>query len=284
MIEITQLNIFPVKSLQGITVDSATVSIRGVEFDRHWMVIDASGRFVSQRELPAMATIRVTLLPDALVLEHPSIAALELALGAARPAPVPVQIWNHTCPAHEEGAAASHWLTAVLGPWRGGALRLVRFAQQHHRRVDPQYLRGEASHIAFSDGFPFLVTAEASLASLNEQLAAGGAAAVPMDRFRPNIVLRGLAPFQEDSLEGLAATRGTYAFGLRKPCRRCAIITTDQGTGRIPDAKEPLRTLMRMNPRADMPGAFFGQNAILLAGERARISVGDQLEIQHAYA
>jgi len=159
----------------------------------------------------------------------------------------------------------------------------VRFAQQHHRRVDPQYLRGEGSHTAFADGFPFLVTAEASLANLNEQLAASGAAAVPMDRFRPNIVLRGLAPFQEDTLEGLADRRGAYALALRKPCRRCAIITTDQASGRISDAKEPLRTLMRMNPRADMPGAFFGQNAILLGGEGARVSVGDQLDVQRAH-
>ena len=277
MVEITGLNIFPVKSLQGIAVDSAPLGVRGLAFDRCWMVTDSTGRFMTQRELPAMATIGVRLAPEALVLEHPSTSALVVDRNEPGGTRVRVKVWKDECPAYDEGEAAARWLTTVLGTWRDGALRLVRFADDHRRPVDARYLRGERSHTAFTDGFPLLVTSESSLASLNAQLAASGVATVPMNRFRANIVVSGLAPFEEDALDALVTTGGAYEIAMRKPCRRCAIITTDQTDGLVPDSQEPLRTLMRMNTRADMPGAFFGQNAIVLNAHGATVSVGDQL-------
>jgi uncharacterized protein YcbX len=277
MIEITELKVFPVKSLRGIAVERTTLGGSGLAFDRHWMVTDPAGRFVTQREVPAMATIRVRLEADALVLEHPSTPALAVDLRAAGGRPVEVTVWQDHCEAVDEGREASQWLSTVLGSRRGGALRLVRFAEEQRRPVDPKYLRGEQSHTEFSDGFPFLVTAEASLAALNERLAAAGERPVRMDRFRPNIVVRGLDAFEEDRIDTLTAEDGRYGLGLRKPCRRCSIITTDQVTGTIDHPGEPLNTLRSMNSRADLRGAFFGQNAILLVGEGTSIAVGDRL-------
>lgn len=277
MIEIAQLNVFPVKSLRGIALEHTRLDVRGLAFDRHWMVTDDSGRFVTQRELPAMATITVRLSPQALMLEHASASPLVVDLAPTSESRVEVVVWQDRCLATDEGDAASHWLTGVLGAWRGGPLRLVRFAEEHRRSVDARHLRGEQSHTAFADGFPFLVTSERSLDALNRRLVAQGLERVTMDRFRPNIVVRGLAAFEEDRLDRLQRADGAYDLGLRKPCSRCAITTTDQATGEIVNAREPLRTLMAMKTQPELPGAYFGQNASLLAGEGETIAVGDTL-------
>ncbi len=277
MVEISQVNVFPVKSLRGIALQSTTLGVRGLAFDRHWMITDISGRFVTQRELQTMATIAVRLSAQALVLEHESAVPLVLSLAPADGRQVEVTVWNDRCVATDEGEAASRWLTNVLGMWRGGPLRLVRFAASHRRPVDAHDLRGEQSHTAFADGFPFLVTSESSLAALNSRLAAQGIQPVTMDRFRPNIVLRGLAPFEEDRLVSLQYTDGRYALELRKPCSRCAITSIDQVTGEVVVSREPLRTLMAMKTQPELPGAYFGQNASLLAGEGESITVGDTL-------
>ncbi|MFB9144959.1 MOSC domain-containing protein [Halomonas alkalicola] len=272
---ITQLAIYPVKSLGGIALDDARLTAEGLAWDRRWMVVDDVGRFVTQRQLPAMASIRVTLEPDALVLAHPGVAPLRVALAARQQERLSVTVWKDRCDALDEGAEARDWLAAALGDLRGSRLRLVRFAPDHLRPVEPHYLApGEWAHTAFADGYPLLVASTASLVELNRRLAAKELSPVPMSRFRPNIVIEGAEPFAEDGWQALGPTDGRWRLGLRKPCQRCKITTVDQHSGEIPVPGEPLRTLVEMNPRL-APGGYFGQNAILLAGEGETLSVGD---------
>lgn len=273
--KITQLVIYPVKSLGAIALDDACLTAEGLAWDRRWMVVDDVGRFVTQRQLPAMATIRVGLENEALVLSHPGVEPLRVPLAARSLMRRSVTVWEDRCDALDEGPEARAWFHAVLGDLRGSGLSLVRFAPDHRRRVEPHSLApGEQAHTAFADGYPVLVASAASLAELNRRLATKGLAPVPMSRFRPNIVIEGAEPFAEDGWDELAAADGRWRLGLRKPCQRCKITTVDQRSGEIPVPGEPLRTLVEMNLRL-FPGGYFGQNAIPLAGDGTRLSVGD---------
>lgn len=278
--KITQLNIYPVKSLGGIALDAAELTAEGLAWDRRWMVVDDVGRFVTQRQLPAMARIRVHLEADALVLSHPEAASLHVPLAVGALPRIPVYVWEDRCEALDEGAEARDWLGAVLGDWRGSGLRLVRFAPEQRRAVEPHYLApGERAHTGFADGYPLLVVSEGSLDEVNRRLAAKGLDPVPMSRFRPSLVVDDATPFAEDGWDTLAAADGTWRLGLRKPCQRCKITTVDQQSGEIAVPGEPLRTLVEMSTRA-APGGYFGQNAIVLEGEGARLSVGDDITVR----
>ncbi|MFG6136553.1 MOSC domain-containing protein [Halomonas sp. B23F22_10] len=275
---ITQLNIYPVKSLRGIALDEATLTERGLAFDRHWMVVDARGRFVTQRECPAMAKVTVRLEPSRLVLEHPEAAPLAVPLARHGLERLEVSLWKDSGEALDEGAEAAEWLTAALGDARqgdrDGGLRLVRFPEERRREVEADYLRGESAHTAFADGYPLLVAHRASLERLNERLAEKGLDAVPMSRFRPNVVVEGEGPFAEVDWDELALGSG-IRLGLRKPCKRCKIITQDQCTGEAPEPKEPLKTLVEMDTQPGWKGAYFGQNAVPLDGIGRTLRVGD---------
>ncbi len=279
MIEVRALRIYPVKSLHGISLRTARLGVRGLETDRCWMVVDSDYHFITQRYLAEMATIRVTVEEDKLILEHDKAAPLVIDTSVVPNDRSEVRIWKDRAPAFDEGDEASRWLTSVLGRWRGKDLRLVRFPQDYRRPVAKTYLKGEDAHTAFADGYPFLVTAEESLALLNERLVQNGAGPVNMARFRPNIVISGLQPFEENNLDTLTETNGRYRLGIRKPCKRCRITTVDQDTAEITEPKEPLRTLTQLNPFPHLTGAFFGQNATLLSGYGTPISVGDRLDV-----
>ena len=275
MITISSLHIYPVKSLQGIPLQQATLTTQGLAFDRQWMVVDANGHFLTQRQLPKMAQIRVQLTADTLILTHDTLPPLRLALQPKPAQRIEVIVWRDHCHADDEGDAAAQWLTQVLGQWQGGDLRLVRFADDFTRHVDPNYMHGAPADTAFSDGYPFLIVSEASLQALNAQLVANGASPVPMTRFRPNIVLSGMAAFGEDRCATITAATQAYRFAIRKPCQRCKTTTVDQQTGVISNPKEPLKTLTAMNPYPHLNGAYFGQNTTLTFGDQQMISVGD---------
>ncbi|MFM9270021.1 MOSC domain-containing protein [Halomonas elongata] len=279
---ITQLNIYPVKSLRGIGLETALITARGFAFDRHWMVIDDDNRFVTQREMPAMAQVRVRLEPQALILEHDDAAeplVVEFGRNEAAAPRLAVRIWKDDCEALDEGARASAWLTEVLGRPGGSRLRLVRFPDDQRRDIDPDHLRGESAQTGFADGYSFLVTSEASLAALNARLSDKGFDEVPMSRFRPNIVVQGEEAFDERQWDELGNDAVGVRLGLRKPCKRCKIITQDQYTGVAPTPKEPLKTLVEMATQPGMKGAFFGQNAIPLVGQGRELRVGDHLTV-----
>ncbi|MBY6188375.1 MOSC N-terminal beta barrel domain-containing protein [Marinobacter hydrocarbonoclasticus] len=274
---ITALTIYPVKALGGISLSQSTLGVTGLPWDRHWMLVDQAGRFVTQRQLPQLATLTPALDAETLVIRHPSQPPLSIALRRERDALTPVSLWQSDVMAFDEGPEASEWLTSLLGLYRGAPLRLVRFNRQEPRPVKAKYLEEEEfAHTEFADGFPFLVASEASLAALNDALRAKGESPVGMERFRANIVVDQLAePFSE--LQDHRLSGPGFTLAIRKPCQRCPVITVDQAKGTRPNPKEPLQTLMGLNP-LEKKGAFFGGNAILLAGEGVAISVGDSLE------
>ena len=279
MTQVKSLHIYPVKSLGAIDLETSELRIRGLKYDRTWMVSDAGGKFITQRHYPALATIRTELTDQHLILNHPKLSSLMIPLQASVDKSQKVTIWDDQVMAMDEGEAASEWLTQILGEINGQGVRLFRYDKEHIRAVQPRHLKDEDAHTAFADGFPYLVTSVESLDLLNRNLKKNGSAPVEMSRFRPNIVIEGVAAFEEDLLDSLTASDTTYALGIRKPCQRCHVTTIDQRTGSKIEPKEPLRTLLKMNTQPDLEGAHFGQNAVLLSGEGTSISVGDQLNL-----
>lgn len=288
---ISALYVYPVKSCRAIAVTDALIERDGLQWDRRWMVVDANGRFVSQREYPSMARIVTALTADALHLRADDapgelvvpLVPLVHSDAPAQAARVPVTVWNDSFDALDEGDAAARWLSAVIG----APLRLVRFADDVTRLASRKWTGGVDAPTRFADGFPLLVTADASLAELNGRLAAKGVPPLPMNRFRPNVVLGGTDAFDEDFAGtlsiGAADAGGSVVLRAVKPCARCPITTVDQTTGTIDPRwpHEPLDTLAvyRANPRVD-GGLTFGQNAIVVDGVGRRLRVGDQVEVE----
>ena len=274
---ITQLTVYPVKSLKGIDLQQSELYTHGLAWDRRWMLVDAQQRFVTQRQLPALATIGVALDERSLVLSHPSMAPIAISLDEPQGNLRHVTVWNDHCKAHQEGEEVSRWLEAALGDAARG-LSLVRFASDFPRPVEADFLAGDSADTFFSDGYPFLVTTTGSLDALNQALVAAGQSPIPMNRFRPNIVVEGATAWAEDRWAGLRVPTGGIELTLRKPCQRCKITTVDQQTGAVPAQGEPLKTLLSLNTQPHLKGAFFGQNATLTKGQGATIRVGDAVE------
>ena len=278
MIQVTDIYIYPVKSLKGVRLKEAETGLRGFKYDREWMITDSDYQFLTQREIEAMATITVSIAKDFLLLQSSKGNELKINLNAKRGESVQVSIWRDTCNAFDEGEAASYWLTDELGYWQGKTLRLVRFCSDRKRPVPAKYLHGREAESAFSDQFPYLITSLDSLKKLNEGLRENGKQEVTMARFRPNIVVSDIASIENKTSLNLTSQDGHYEFGLRKPCKRCKVTTINQDSGEIIDFKEPLSTLTSLNFSSENYGAFFGQNAILLSDQDCVISVGDLLQ------
>ena len=278
MIQVTDIYIYPVKSLKGVRLKEAETGLRGFKYDREWMITDSDYQFLTQREIEAMATITVSIAKDFLLLQSSKGNELKINLNAKRGESVQVSVWRDTCNAYDEGEAASYWLTDELGYWQGKTLRLVRFCSDRKRPVPAKYLHGREAESAFSDQFPYLITSLDSLKKLNEGLRENGKQEVTMARFRPNIVVSDIASIENKTSLDLTSQDGHYEFGLRKPCKRCKITTINQDTGEIIDFKEPLSTLTSLHFSSENYGAFFGQNAILLSDQDCVISVGDLLQ------
>jgi MOSC domain-containing protein len=265
MAVIAGLNFYPVKGCKGIGVQQATLVETGLLHDRHWMVVDASGRFVTQRESPRMALISTSIDASALTLTAPGMP--ELRVPPVPPgATLSVTVWRDTCSGIDQGASAAAWLSTFLGQ----ELRLVRFDSSKRRRSDPQYTDEHDTHTEFADAFAVLVISEASLADLNSRLEVP----VPMNRFRPNIVIAGVDAYDEDHL--LALGNGRVELRIVKPCTRCPVTTTNQDTAEV--GIEPLRTLQTYRQHPVMGSATFGQNAIVVRGAGSILRVGDALE------
>ncbi|WNL38036.1 MOSC N-terminal beta barrel domain-containing protein [Halomonas sp. PAMB 3232] len=270
--KIQQLTIYPVKSLQGIDLDEAVATPQGLAWDRRWMWVDSAQRFVTQRQLPALASIKVALTDQALVLSHPNAGEIEIPLEEPAGKIRLVTVWQDHCKAIAEREEVSRWLVAALGEQAQG-LCLVRFAQGFTRHVEADYMDGDVADTHFADGYPYLVTTTCSLAALNEALEARGQAAVPMARFRPNIVLDGFEAWAENGWQALDID-GAARLTFRKPCKRCTIITVDQRLGVIPTAAEPLATLVKLKTQPALKGGYFGQNATLDQRGETTIRVG----------
>ena len=267
---IAALVVYPVKSCAGVPVQEAVLTDAGLDLDRAWMVVDADGNFVSQRELPRMALIRPQLKTFEIILRAPGMLALHLAIDAVEQ-PVRVRVWDDEVAAYNMGAVAAQWFTDFLGE----PLRLVRFDPEHRRLSSLKWTGGVEAPNQFSDGFPVLVASEASLTDLNARLAAAGHAAVDMARFRPNLVLGGVEAHDEDRLDVLRIATGTGIAELKpvKPCARCPIPNIDPATAASSPAVGDTLQGYRQDARLD--GAVtFGMNAIVLQGDGQVLRVG----------
>ncbi len=279
MAQITDLFIYPVKSLKGISLNEAETALRGFKYDREWMITDSDYEFITQREIESMATIKVNMNSKYLLLQAKNKSQLKVHLNTKRSETVKAKVWDDTCMAFDEGDEASSWLTEVLGRYKGKTLRMIRFDSEGKRPVPAKYLHGQQAESAFSDQFPYLITSWESLDKLNLGLLENNSKEVPMSRFRPNIVLKGISDIEKKTSTDLVSKLGNYNFGLRKPCKRCKITTINQDTGGIAEPKEPLATLTSLEFSNENRGAFFGQNAIFLSNKNCILRVGDELTI-----
>ncbi len=274
-IALTQLNIYPIKSCGGIALDRAVLTPEGLQHDRSWMLVDDEGKFLTQRKHPRMALVKPAIVGDALQITAPDMPSLQVPLAPenyTQRAAFEVTVWRDQLPALDAGAAAAGWFSRYLEV----AVRLVRFDPAVRRVVDREWTAGQESLTHFSDGFPVLIVSEASLADLNARLLARERAALPMQRFRPNVVVSGLTAFEEDQLDLLEFASAGVTLQLVKPCARCAITTVDPATG-ARDAHwptEPLETLADYRTHPQLKGVFFGQNALVIRGDGAQLEVG----------
>lgn len=275
--KITQLVVYPVKSLRGLQMREAELTERGLMYDRNWMVIDHSGKFVTQRAIPKLASLSVKLEADQLTIASSNGAKVSVGFDTDTKPVRQVEVWGDRCNAFDEGDEVASWLTERIHGNRKESYRLVRIHDEFRRPVDPEYLKNEDAHTAFADGFPFLITNERSLAELNRKLNEIDVTPITMDRFRPNIVIDGVPPFHENEIDEFISLEDTFRLGVRKPCKRCKVTTVDQSSGVIKNPKEPLRTLTKMETVSGLRGAYFGMNSVLLKGSGETIRVGDQL-------
>ncbi len=261
---VTALQCYPVKGLRGQPRHSVEVERCGFAGDRRWMVVDPDGRFMTQREQPAMARISVTATPDGVILQSEAIAPLFVPRPADAAPTTSVTVWRSTVPAASADQAAADWLHTALGL----PCRLVYMIDPKARPVDPAFAEPD-DRVGFADGFPVLLTSEESLDDLNRRLGQP----VPMHRFRPNLVVSGGGAWGEDRWRRIQI--GPVVFRLPKPCSRCAVTSVDQQTGERPVPHEPLHTLGKF--RRGPGGVMFGQN--MIPETAGCISLGDPITV-----
>lgn len=254
---------YPIKSCRGIALQRAQLTRFGLERDRHWMIVDAEGRFLSQRELPSLALIEPEIIADRLRLRASGMPDLLIPDRGSKT--IEVDVWGDRVLADDTGREAATWMSDFLGV----ACRLVALGPAFERTVDPAFDRF-GSRVAFSDGYPLLLLSEASLADLNTRMADP----LPMNRFRPNLVVTGCAPYAEDDWRELEI--GDVRLHVVKPCARCAITTVDQDQGQFA-GKEPLRTLARYR-RGEKGKVLFGQN-VIHESKTGVLNVGDAVKV-----
>jgi uncharacterized protein YcbX len=267
---VASLWIYPIKSCAGVPVGRAVAGPHGFVGDRRWMVTDPDGTFLTQRDTPPLARVRVSgcggSADGALTLDADGLPPLVLAPPDGPGPRLSVRVWGDAVDARRGPPEAEAWFSAVIGR----DARLVYFDEAARRPVDPAYARA-GDEVAFADGFPYLLVGDGALVALNERLVAAGEPPVPMARFRPNVVLGGVAPHAEDGWPGVRV--GSVRFALPKACGRCSMTTLDPET--LTFSAEPLRTLARYrrDPRPGRGGVLFGMNAI--ARDVGTIAVGD---------
>lgn len=265
---LSEINIYPIKSLKGISLKEGKIERRGLQFDRRWMLIDEKNQFLTQREFPKMATINVEIVEDALKISNNG-EQMEIPFEPEINDLARVQIWRSKCSARIYENSVNEWFSDILRT----NCRLVLMPEETKRKVNYFYAVHADDHVSFADGYPFLLIGENSLANLNEKLENP----VPMNRFRPNFVVKNSAPFAEDGWKKIKI--GDASFHVVKPCARCVITTIDQNTGHK-NGVEPLKTLasFRIPKRSRKKKILFGQN-LIAESAGAILGVGDKIEV-----
>lgn len=255
-IRVASLWIYPVKGMAGIEVTESFVLHKGLQYDRRWMLINENNRFISQRDLPALALCKIELCNTYFTVSYNN-EQIEVPLEDSG-RELTAAIWNDLVSVQELPSA----LNKTISNWFGEKLRLVSFAESGSRKIDTAYTAGEGT-TSLSDGYPILLIGQASLDLLNKKLETP----IPMNRFRPNIVASGLDAFEEDSLGEFLV--GTTKMKAVKPCARCTVTTINQETGVA--GAEPLKTLATF--RKHNNNVHFGMNVIPI--ETGKINMGD---------
>ena len=258
MPRITALYTYPVKSCAGIAHAQIALTPTGPEYDRRWMIgYDEGGKALSQitqRDLPQLALVQPTISGDSLILSAPGKSDLCVPLQDRALKMSRITVWSDTVKAHDEGDEAAEWFSDYLNV----DVRLMRMPDDFVRRVDTRY-SPEFAQVGFADAYPLLLISEASLEDLNEKLVARGKSPLPMNRFRPNVVVAGCEPFAEDTWRRFSID-GIQFEGV-KLCARCVTTTVDQSRGEVVDKDEPLATLATYRRRAGGK-VMFGQNVV----------------------
>lgn len=259
LITVSNLIYYPIKACRGFEVESTKVERMGLQHDRRMMVVRPDGGFLTQREHPRLALVTPKLIDSTLELSAPNYDSIQLGIRTTG-TPISVSIWRSKgVQAIDQGEEAAAWFS----DWLGRAVRLVHLADGFKRRVNESYAVNADDHTGFADGYPILLTSEEGLQDLNSRLESD----VPMNRFRPNMVVRGCEPFAEDTWNRIRA--GGVELAVVKPCARCVVTTIDKET--LEKRKEPLKTLGKY--RKHKLGAIFGQNVIPLNEGRLRLGM-----------
>ncbi len=275
---ISEINIYPIKSLKGISLDSAIVEARGLQYDRRWMLTTPDGMFFTQREFPQMATITVAVESGQLKVESEDAGEMSIPFEPDKGHEQQVTIWQSVCDGLVYNGEVSEWFSDALGT----KCQLVYMPDDSRRNVNPLFNKND-DLVSFADGYPLLMIGEASLANLNSRLEEP----LLMNRFRPNLVVSDSDAFAEDDWREIRV--GEAVFRSTKPCERCVITTVDQAKGEFA-GKEPLKTLASYRMAKDvMPNRYeslgvgsnavlFGQN-LIAESSGATIRVGDEVEV-----
>ncbi|WP_205502981.1 MOSC domain-containing protein [Rufibacter psychrotolerans] len=264
---LSEIYIYPIKSLGGISLTSAEVEERGLRYDRRWMLIDESGVFLTQRKLAEMALLQVALTPEGLLVTHKTkdLAPLVVPYETHSTRSTLVTVWEDICFAYLVSNEANAWFSQALGI----PCRLVYMPDNSIRLIDPNYAKHNEK-VSFADGYPFLVIGQESLNDLNGRLEQP----VPMNRFRPTFVFTGGTPYAEEKWKTFKI--GDVLFYGAKPCGRCNVTTIDQSTAQA--GQEPLKTLATYRTQGNK--VIFGMNLIGLS--TGTVSVGDSITVMEA--
>ncbi len=261
---ISAIFIYPIKGLPGISVETSMIQTKGLQFDRRWMLVDENNQFLSQRELPILSQCKVQMHKTGFLIYSPNgLSAIEIPFQICGPEQL-VKVWNDSCIAHFLDKEVDEWFSKIIDR----TCRLV-FMPEHSQRLLIETNVPANSSVSFADGFPILLIGSASLQFLNNQLQEP----VLMDRFRPNIVISGSAPFAEDQWGDFKIKENR--FKAIKPCARCSVTSINQQTGE--PGTEPLRTLSLFRKKGAK--IFFGEN-IICTHIASEICVGDLLQIE----
>ena len=260
--KLSQIIIYPVKSLPGISLKEAEVEERGLKYDRRWMLIDKDNQFLTQRKLPQMALVNVNIIDKELIFNSKKkiIPPLKIALAGSTSNPIVVKIWDDECEANQYGNEVNDWFSEVLE----FKCRLVYMPNTTNRKTSTKYY-GESKNVSFADGYPLLIIGEEALNNLNNKLETQ----IKMNRFRPNLVFTGGKPHDEDAWKNFNI--GKIGFTSVKPCARCVITTINTETAK--KGKEPLTTLSSYRLKNNK--VLFGQNVVSHAS--GNIQAGAQI-------
>jgi len=265
VIQVSQLNIYPIKSTAGILLNQAQVKPLGLTYDRRWMLVNNEGHFITGRQYPQLTQIRTQIEHEQLIVNAPNMPQLHVPLNLQTTATQPVKVWRDHCTATSMPQEINQWFSGYLGI----DCQLVHMSEDYIRATDRQYSQ-DGDRVSFADGFPLLLISEASLDDLNQKLQNP----VTMVNFRPNIVVSGCDAFTEDHWTHFRI--GNIAFEGVKGCSRCIFTTVNPITGTFDPTREPLKTLSTFRRRPE-GGVFFGQN--LIPRSQGIIQVGDKIEL-----